>query len=122
MMPLMIETTGVHKSFGKTRALGGLDLAVAENRVTGLLGPNGAGKTTLIRILATLLRPDSGIVRVAGYDVVRDPTKVRERIGLAGQFASVDDHLTGRESIAMIGRLYGLTRREAARRAADIVD
>jgi len=105
-----------------TRALDGLTLRIAAGSIYGLLGPNGAGKTTLIRILATLLRADSGSVRVAGHDVVRDPASVRERIGLAGQFAAVDDHLTGRENIVMIGRLYGLARREAARRAADIVD
>ena len=105
-----------------TRALEGLTLAIPTGTVYGLLGPNGAGKTTLIRILATLLRPDGGTARVAGHDVVRHPARVRERIGLAGQFAAVDDHLTGRENIAMIGRLYGLSRREAVRRAADIVD
>jgi daunorubicin resistance ABC transporter ATP-binding subunit len=105
-----------------TRALDGLTLTIPTGAVYGLLGPNGAGKTTLIRILATLLHPDAGTVRVAGHDVVRHPVLVRERIGLAGQFAAVDDHLTGRENIAMIGRLYGLSRREAARRAADIVD
>ncbi|HEU4425600.1 MAG TPA: ATP-binding cassette domain-containing protein [Pilimelia sp.] len=105
-----------------TRALDGLTLTLPTGTVYGLLGPNGAGKTTLIRILATLLRPDSGTVRIAGHDAVRHPARVRERIGLAGQFAAVDDHLTGRENIAMIGRLYGLSRREAVRRAADIVD
>jgi len=105
-----------------TRALDGLTLTIPTGTVYGLLGPNGAGKTTLIRILATLLRPDGGTARVAGYDVVRHPARVRERIGLAGQFAAVDDHLTGRENIAMIGRLYGLSRREAAHRAAGIVD
>jgi ABC-2 type transport system ATP-binding protein len=105
-----------------TRALDGLTLEIPTGIVYGLLGPNGAGKTTLIRILATLLRPDGGTARVAGHDVVRHPARVRERIGLAGQFAAVDDHLTGRENIAMIGRFYGLSRREAVRRAAVIVD
>jgi len=104
-----------------TTALDQLSLAVPPG-VYGLLGPNGAGKTTLIRILATLLRPDAGTVRIGGYDVVRHPAQVRERIGLAGQFATVDDHLTGRENIAMIGRLYGLTRREAATRTTRIID
>ena len=119
----IIAVDAVSKQFrGGTRALDGLTLAIPTGAVYGLLGPNGAGKTTLIRILATLLRPDSGIVRVAGHDVVRHPARVRERIGLAGQFAAVDDHLTGRENIAMIGRLYGLSRRETARRAADVVD
>ena len=119
----IIAVDAVTKQFrGGTRALDGLSLAIATGTVYGLLGPNGAGKTTLIRILATLLRLDSGSVRVAGHDAVRHPARVRERIGLAGQFAAVDDHLTGRENIAMIGRLYGLSRREAARRTADIVD
>jgi daunorubicin resistance ABC transporter ATP-binding subunit len=119
----IITVSEVTKQFrGGARALDGMTLQIPRRTIYALLGPNGAGKTTLIRILATLLRPDSGTVRVAGYDVVRDPAKVRERIGLAGQFAAVDDHLTGRENIAMIGRLYGLTRREAARRAAGIVD
>jgi ABC-2 type transport system ATP-binding protein len=119
----IITVDEVTKRFrGGTRALDGLTLIIPTGTVYGLLGPNGAGKTTLIRILATLLRPDGGTARVAGYDVVRHPARVRERIGLAGQFAAVDDHLTGRENIAMIGRLYGLSRREAAHRAAGIVD
>jgi ABC-2 type transport system ATP-binding protein len=105
-----------------TKALDKLSLAIPPGVIYGLLGPNGAGKTTLIRILTTLLRPDAGTARVAGYDVARHPAQVRERIGLAGQFAAVDDHLTGRENIAMIGRLYGLTRREAATRTTAIVD
>jgi daunorubicin resistance ABC transporter ATP-binding subunit len=118
-----ITVEGVTKQFsGGSRALDGLTMQIPQGTVYGLLGPNGAGKTTLIRILATLLRPDTGSVRVAGYDVVRDPVRVRERIGLAGQFAAIDDHLTGRENITMIGRLYGLARREAAKRAAEIVD
>ncbi len=96
-----------------TRALDGLSLTIPQGVIFGLLGPNGAGKTTLIRILATLLRPDSGTARIAGYDVARHPAAVRDRIGLAGQFAAVDDHLTGRENIIMIGRLYGLSRRDA---------
>jgi ABC-2 type transport system ATP-binding protein len=119
----IIAVDEVTKQFrGGTRALDGLTLAIPAGTVYGLLGPNGAGKTTLIRILATLLRPDGGTALVAGHDVVRHPARVRERIGLAGQFAAVDDHLTGRENIAMIGRLYGLSRREAIRRAAEIVD
>jgi daunorubicin resistance ABC transporter ATP-binding subunit len=119
----IITVDEVTKQFrGGTLALDGMTLHIPSGSIYGLLGPNGAGKTTLIRILATLLRPDSGTVRVAGHDAIRDPAKVRERIGLAGQFAAVDDHLTGRENIAMIGRLYGLTRREAARRATEIID
>ena len=119
----IITVNQVTKQFRDgTRALDGLSLTIPRGAVYGLLGPNGAGKTTLIRILATLLRPDSGTVRVAGYDVARQPAAVRDRIGLAGQFAALDDHLTGRENIAMIGRLYGLSRREATARAAQIVD
>jgi ABC-2 type transport system ATP-binding protein len=106
---------------GGTRSLDGLSLAIPPGVIYGLLGPNGAGKTTLIRILATLLRPDSGTCRVAGFDVVREPAAVRDKIGLAGQFAAVDDHLTGRENIAMIGRLYGLSRREANTRTAQVL-
>jgi daunorubicin resistance ABC transporter ATP-binding subunit len=104
-----------------TRALDGLSLAIPSGSIYGLLGPNGAGKTTLIRVLATLLSPGSGTARVAGYDVARDPAQVRDRIGLAGQFAAVDDHLTGRENIAMIGRLYGLSRREALARTEEVL-
>ena len=123
MKDSIITVDEVTKHFRRgARALDSLTLQITRGSIYGLLGPNGAGKTTLIRILATLLRPDSGNVRVAGYDVRRNPARVRERIGLAGQFAAVDDHLTGRENIVMIGRLYGLTRHEAARRAADIVD
>ncbi|GAA4722528.1 ATP-binding cassette domain-containing protein [Phytohabitans rumicis] len=99
-----------------------MSLAIPRGVIYGLLGPNGAGKTTLIRVLATLLRPDSGTALVAGYDVARNPAQVRDRIGLAGQFAAVDDHLAGRENITMIGRLYGLTRREAGTRANQIIE
>jgi daunorubicin resistance ABC transporter ATP-binding subunit len=118
----IVAVDRVTKRFRGTRALDGLTLDVDRGVVYGLLGPNGAGKTTLIRVLATLLRPDGGSARIAGLDVVRDAARVRERIGLAGQFAAVDNHLTGRENIVMIGQLYGLPRREAARRAAEIVD
>ena len=104
-----------------TKALDGLHLTIPPGVIYGLLGPNGAGKTTLIRILATLLRPDAGTARVAGYDVAHHPAAVRERIGLAGQFAAVDDHLTGRENIAMIGRLYGLSRRETRDRTDQVL-
>jgi ABC-2 type transport system ATP-binding protein len=114
----IVTVDAVTKQFRDgTRALDGLTLTIPTGTVYGLLGPNGAGKTTLIRILATLRT-----VRVAGHDVVRHPARVRERIGLAGQFAAVDDHLTGRENITMLGRLYGLSRREAARRSAGIID
>ncbi|GIJ75551.1 ATP-binding cassette domain-containing protein [Virgisporangium ochraceum] len=118
----IVAVDRVAKRFRGTRALDGLTLDVDRGVVYGLLGPNGAGKTTLIRVLATLLRPDGGSARIAGLDVVRDAARVRERIGLAGQFAAVDNHLTGRENIVMIGQLYGLRRREAVRRAAEIVD
>jgi ABC-2 type transport system ATP-binding protein len=104
-----------------TNALDGLSLSIPGGVIYGLLGPNGAGKTTLIRILATLLRPGTGTARVAGYDVARHPAAVRERIGLAGQFTAVDDHLTGRETIAMIGRLYGLSRRDAHARTEQVL-
>ena len=104
-----------------TNALDGLSLSIPGGVIYGLLGPNGAGKTTLIRLLATLLRPGTGTARVAGYDVARHPAAVRERIGLAGQFTAVDDHLTGRETIAMIGRLYGLSRRDAHARTEQVL-
>jgi ABC-2 type transport system ATP-binding protein len=103
------------------RALDGLDLTVAEGTVVGLLGPNGAGKTTAIRILATLLRPDGGHATVAGHDVVRDPQRIRSVIGLSGQYAAVDENLTGRENLVMFGRLYQLPAIESRRRADDLL-
>src|SRR6266540_6774982 len=118
----IIEVEDLVKVFGgkvPVRALDGLDLTVERGGVYGLLGPNGAGKTTLIRVLATLLEPDRGRVHVAGIDVRRHPAEVRARIGLAGRYAAVDDHLTGRENVEMVGRLYGLSRRDARRRAAE---
>jgi ABC-2 type transport system ATP-binding protein len=114
----MIEIEGVCKSFGAVQALRGIDLVVPQATVQGLLGPNGAGKTTLVRILATLLKPDAGSVRIAGIDVEADPHAVRTVIGLAGQYAAVDESLTGRENLVMIGRLYRLGRRQA-RASAD---
>jgi ABC-2 type transport system ATP-binding protein len=111
-----IEIEGLHKRFGDVHALAGVDLTAPEGAVLGLLGPNGAGKTTLLRILSTLLAPDSGSVRVLGHDVVSEPFSVRRAIGLAGQFAAVEEVLTGRENLVMVGRLYGLSRREAAAR------
>ncbi len=121
--PAVIEVEGlVHTFRGGVRALDGVDLTVAPGIVYGLLGPNGAGKTTLIRVLATLLVPDSGEVQVTGVDVIADPAAARTRIGLAGQFAAVDDYLTGRENVEMVGCLYGLTRREAHRRATEVLD
>ncbi len=118
----IVEVQGLIRTFGDVRALDGVDLVVEPGIVYGLLGPNGAGKTTLIRVLATLLRPDRGSVRVAGVDVVADPNAARARIGLAGQFAAVDAFLTGRENVEMVGRLYGLSAREARRRADDVLD
>jgi ABC-2 type transport system ATP-binding protein len=118
----MIEVNGVSKSFGAVRALDGLDLVVPAGRVEGLLGPNGAGKTTLIRLLATLLVPDSGRARIAGVDVVEDPHTVRTIIGLAGQYAAIDDALTGRENLVIVARLYRLGPREARRRADEVLE
>ncbi|MET7417912.1 ATP-binding cassette domain-containing protein [Dactylosporangium sp. NPDC005555] len=118
----IVVAEGLHKSFGGTRALRGLDLSVPRGTVCGVLGPNGAGKTTAVRILATLSDPDAGHARIAGYDVVREAGKVRERIGLAGQSAAVDEKLTGRGNLRMFGRLYHLPRRQAHRRADELLD
>ncbi|MEX2195230.1 MAG: ATP-binding cassette domain-containing protein [Thermoleophilaceae bacterium] len=117
-----IVAEGLDKSYGKTRALCGLDLAAAEGTVLGVLGPNGAGKTTAVRILTTLLEPDAGRVEVAGLDVVRDAARLRSRIGLAGQYAAVDENLTGFENLEMVGRLYHLGRRAARVRAEELLD
>jgi ABC-2 type transport system ATP-binding protein len=117
-----IEVAGLVKAFGAHRALDGVDLEAAPGTVLGVLGPNGAGKTTSVRVLTTLLAPDAGTVRVAGFDAVRDPGAVRERIGLAGQHAAVDDGLTGVENLVLVGRLYGLRRAPARRRAAELLE
>jgi daunorubicin resistance ABC transporter ATP-binding subunit len=117
-----IFAEGVRQTFGDVVALDGLDLEVEAGTVFGLLGPNGAGKTTLVRILATLLRPTAGTARVLGHDVVAEPLAVRRRIGLAGQFAAVDEELTGRENVEMVGMLYRLSGAEARRRAAEILE
>jgi len=116
-----IEATGLIKRFGKTTALAGVDLAAREGRVLGVLGPNGAGKTTAVRILATLLRPDGGQARVCGYDVLRNAYQVRQLIGLTGQYASVDEGLSGTNNLIMIGRLLGLPRAQARARAAELL-
>lgn len=121
-MAPIVAVSDARKRFGPdVTALDGVDLEIPSGGVFALLGPNGAGKTTLIRVLATLLAPDSGTVRVAGYDVAADPAAVRAAIGLAGQYAAVDDYLTGTENLEMVGRLYGLGAREARRRAAEIL-
>ncbi|GAB2553074.1 ATP-binding cassette domain-containing protein [Kribbella endophytica] len=117
-----IETRGLKKSFGKTHAVAGVDLAVSAGGVYGVLGPNGAGKTTTIRMLATLLHPDAGEAQVLGYDVVRDARAVRSRVGLTGQFASVDEDLTGVENLLLLARLLGYSRRRGRERAADLLD
>jgi len=118
----IVVAEGLHKSFGETRALRGVDLAVPAGTVCGVLGPNGAGKTTLIRILATLSDPDAGTARIAGHDVVREAGRVRELIGLAGQYAAVDEKLTGRGNLRMFGRLYHLSRAGARRRADELLE
>jgi ABC-2 type transport system ATP-binding protein len=118
----MIVADALVKSFGSTVALAGGDLVVERGTVLGLLGRNGAGKTTLVRILSTLLAPDVGSARIAGADVVRQPQVVRSRIGLAGQFAAVDETLTGRENLELVARLYGLKRAQARARAVEVLE
>ncbi len=117
-----IEAEGLVKSFGKVRALDGIDMVAREGTVFGLLGPNGAGKTTAIRVLSTLLRPDAGRASVGGYDVERQPREVRRLIGLTGQFAAVDELLTGQENLYMIGRLLGIRPADARTRAAELLE
>jgi ABC-2 type transport system ATP-binding protein len=118
----MIEVEHLTKRYGDTPALAGLDLAVEAGSVTAVLGPNGAGKTTAVRILATLLAPDAGRARVAGHDVVAEPGAVRERIAVTGQYAALDDRLTGAENLVLFGRLDGLGRRAAKTRASELLD
>jgi oleandomycin transport system ATP-binding protein len=113
---------GLAKRFGETRALDGVDLAAPAGSVLGLLGPNGAGKTTAVRILATLLEPDSGHAEVCGHDVVRDAHRVRQLVGLTGQYASVDEMLTGAENLLLIGRLLGQSRVAAKGRARELLE
>ncbi len=121
-MTTMIAVEQLTRSFGQTRALAGVDLTVEQGAVLGLLGPNGAGKTTLVRILATLLAPDGGRAVVAGHDVATDPHAVRSTIGLTGQYAAVDENLTGPENLAMLGWLLDLDRRQARRRADELLE
>jgi ABC-2 type transport system ATP-binding protein len=117
-----IATHGLVKTFKNTRALDGLDLRIRKGSVFGLLGPNGAGKTTTIRILATLLRPDAGTASVLGHDVVRDAAKVRQKVSLTGQYASVDEDLTGHENLVLMGRLLGLSWRDARARSSELLE
>jgi ABC-2 type transport system ATP-binding protein len=119
--PYAIETQDLRKFFGDVHAVDGVDLRVPQGTILGLLGPNGAGKTTTVRILTTLLEPDAGSARVAGFDVVRDQDELRSRIGLAGQYAAVDENLKGRENLEMVGRLYHLGRDVARRRAGELL-
>src|SRR3954470_5138478 len=116
-MEYTIEARGLRKRFGSTQALDGVDIAVRPGTVHGVLGPNGAGKTTAVRILATLLQADEGTAVVAGHDVAQEPARVREQIGLTGQYASVDELLTGRQNLELIGALLDLRRKEARTRA-----
>jgi ABC-2 type transport system ATP-binding protein len=116
-----IVTTDLRKAFGDVRALDGVDLEVAPGTVLGLLGPNGAGKTTAVRVLTTLIKPDGGSARVAGLDVVGDAAELRQQIGLAGQYAAVDENLTGRENLTMVGRLYGQKRSAANARSDELL-
>ncbi|GAB4245740.1 MAG: daunorubicin resistance protein DrrA family ABC transporter ATP-binding protein [Thermoleophilia bacterium] len=122
MSTAAIEVKNLRKSYGLTVALAGIDLTIPQGMVYGLLGPNGAGKTTAVRILSTLLRPDAGEARVLGHDVLTQPDRVRRIIGLAGQFAAVDDLLSGRENLELVGKLYHLGRAEAKRRARDLLE
>ena len=121
-MSVAIEATSLAKRFGRTTAVAGVDLVVPAGTVVGVLGPNGAGKTTIVRMLATLLRPDAGHATVGGYDVVREPFKVRGIIGLTGQYASVDEVLSGMENLVLLGRLAGLSRRSARTRATELLE
>lgn len=121
-MTAIVEATGLVKHYGEVVALDGLDIEVEEGTILGLLGPNGAGKTTAVSILTTLLIPDSGTARVAGIDVLVDPMEVRRRIGLSGQYAAVDEHLTGFENLDMIGRLYHLGKRPSRQRARELLE
>jgi ABC-2 type transport system ATP-binding protein len=121
-MTVAIETEALRKVFGRTTAVDAIDLQVARGTVYGLLGPNGAGKTTTIKVLATLLRPDAGNARVLGHDVVREAAAVRAKVSLTGQFASIDEDLTGHENLVLVARLFGFGWRDARARATDLLD
>ena len=121
-MSHIIETEGLRKRFGSTQALDGVDLSAEQGTVLGVLGPNGAGKTTAVRCLATLVQPDSGRARIAGHDVLTEPAAVRSVIGLTGQYASVDEDLTGTQNLLLIGQLLGLRTREVRDRAAELLE
>nr|WP_221374189.1 ATP-binding cassette domain-containing protein [Actinoplanes polyasparticus] len=122
MSDLVVRAEGLRKRFGKTQALDGVDLAMRRGTVLGVLGPNGAGKTTAVRVLATLLRPDEGYAEVAGIDVLKQPARVRRRIGLTGQYASVDEDLTGTQNLVLIGQLLDLRTSDAKKRAAELLE
>src|ERR671916_2720189 len=122
MADAAIEAEGLQKAFGDVQALDGVDLSAPPGTILGLLGPNGAGKTTAVRILTTLLPPDGGSARVAGLDVVRDAAELRAQIGLAGQYAAVDENLSGRENLEMVGRLYHLGKTESLKRADELLE
>lgn len=121
-MTLAINASGLAKAYGDVIALNGIDIEVEQGTVLGLLGPNGSGKTTTVRILATLLQADSGIASVGGFDVATQPDEVRSVIGLTGQYAAVDEYLTGRENLELFGRLFHLSKFDAAKRAAELLD
>lgn len=122
MQPPILEARGLMKRYGKIQALAGLDLVVNPGRVVALLGPNGAGKTTFVRAVATLLRPDAGTLHVDGIDVLHKPARVRQVVGLAGQFAAVEEAMTGRENLEMVGRLFGLSRKDAKDAAVRVLE
>jgi ABC-2 type transport system ATP-binding protein len=118
----IVEAQGITKAFGKTQVLKGIDLTVPQGTVLALLGPNGAGKTTTVRILTTLLKPDSGTVTIAGYDVLREPDKVRSGIGVAGQSVTMDGYLSGLQNLTMIGRLYRFSKKDARQRGRELIE
>lgn len=120
-LDLAIEINGLRKAFGDTHAVDGVDLRIPRGSVYGLLGPNGAGKTTIIRILTTLLRPDAGTATVLGHDIIQDAAEVRAKVGLTGQYASVDEDLTGHENLVLVGRLLGFSWRDAKKRADELL-